>query len=278
MTAQPPRLDLSNALPPRPITVRPATTVNPYTAGGIFVALYAILAVLWTFLVPDLARDWRLRGDTEIARDVRIEEASCRAWLGFLAFCNIAVNETRDGSEAKTSFRYVFFGRQDQNQISPLRGRTDPFLLSTDAGADRLWNRGLVAALLLAIPLFSIGAVANVVRNARKTRAAFAGLSREQLEPIAVEIERSNALPPRRRMWVYLYDDGGKQGRTFIELSSRARPLFLTEDERWALALRGPPGTVPLLLDQTLSAMDLTAEEKAAFLEACRAQLPALGG
>jgi hypothetical protein len=275
MTAQPPRLDLANALPPRPITVRPATTVNPYAAGGIFVVLYAVLAVLWVHLVPDLARDWRLRGDTEIARDVRIEEASCRSWLGFLAFCSITLSETRDATETKTTFRYAFIGRQDQNQITPLRGRTDPSLLSTDAGAGRLWNRGLVAALLLAIPLICIGAVANVVRNARKTRAAFAGLNREDLEPIVVEIERSNALPPRRRMWTYLYEDGGKQSRTFIELPSRARPLFLSEDERWALAVRGPLGTVPLLLDQTLSAMDLTPEEKAAFLEACRAQLPA---
>lgn len=278
MTPKPPRIDLTHALPPRPITVRPATTVNAYAAGGIFVLLYVVLAVVWTSLVPDLARDWRLRGDTEIARDVGIEEASCRSWLGFLAFCSITVNETRDGAEAKTTFRYAFLGRQNQNEIAPLRGRSEPSLLSTDAGAGRLLNRSLVAVLILAIPLLAVAAVANVARNARKTRAAFAGLSCEQLEPIAVEIERSNALPPRRRMWVYLYDDGGKQGRTFIELSSRARPLFLTQDERWALALRGPPGTVPLLLEQTLSAIDLTPEEKAAFLEACRAQLPALGG
>jgi hypothetical protein len=174
--------------------------------------------------------------------------------------------------------RYAFFGRQDQNQIMPLRGRSEPSLVSTDAGRDRLLNRSLVAVLILAIPLLAVAAVANVVRNARKTRAAFAGLNREQLKPIVVEIERSNALPPRRRMWVYLYDDAGEKGRTFVEFSSRVRPLFLSEDERWALALRGPPGTVPLLLDQTLSAMDLTEEEKAAFLEATRAQLPAFRG
>jgi hypothetical protein len=278
MMPQPPRIDLANALPPRPITVRPATTVNPYATAGIFALLYVVLAVLFTSLVPDLARDWRLAGDTENAPDVRIDEASCRSWLAILAFCSITVNDTREGTGAKTTFRYAFLGRQDQNRIAPLRGRTEPSLLSTDAGAGRLLNRSFVAMLILALPLLAVGAVANVARNARKTRAAFAGLNREQLQPIAVEIERSNALPPRRRMWTYLYDDGGKQGRTFIELSSRARPIFLTDDERWALALRGPPGTVPLLLDQTLSSVDLTAEEKAAFLEAARAQLPAFRG
>ena len=96
-------------------------------------------------------------------------------------------------------------------------------------------------------------------------------------EWIAVEIERNNALPPRRRMWVYRYDDAGRQGRTFIELPSRERPLFLTKDERWAVALRGPGGAPPLLLDAGLKCLDLTPSERAAFLEAYRSELEKRG-
>ena len=90
---------------------------------------------------------------------------------------------------------------------------------------------------------------------------------------IAVEIERKNIVPPRRRMWVYLYDDGGRVGRAVVELSSKDGLVFLTADEKWALALRGEQGGTPLLLDSRLTCLDLTEGEKAAFHEACRAAL-----
>jgi hypothetical protein len=41
--------------------------------------------------------------------------------------------------------------------------------------------------------------------------------------------------------------------------------------------VRGPKGTTPLLLDAGLKCLDLTAEEKAAFFEAYRAELQKRG-
>ena len=87
---------------------------------------------------------------------------------------------------------------------------------------------------------------------------------------MVVEIERRNLVPPRRRMWVYLYDDGGKQGRAFIELAAKDIPLFVSADEKYALALRGEAAGAPLLLDSRLDMLDLTETERDAFHAACR--------
>ena len=52
----------------------------------------------------------------------------------------------------------------------------------------------------------------------------------------------------------------------------RQRPLAVGHSER-ALALAGPGGGVPLLLDKELSALDLTEAEREAFFAACRKAL-----
>ena len=93
-------------------------------------------------------------------------------------------------------------------------------------------------------------------------------------ENVRIE-EGHNLVPPRGRVWVYLYDDGGRQERAFVELPSKDRPLFTDTSETRALALRGERGGIPLLLDARLGCLDLTGSEKAAFYTACDA---AFGG
>ena len=55
-------------------------------------------------------------------------------------------------------------------------------------------------------------------------------------------------------------------------LSNRTEPLYARDGKR-ALAVTGPGGGVPMLLDADLSALDLTEAEKEAFFEVCRSAL-----
>jgi hypothetical protein len=264
-----PTVDLAHALPRRAIAVRPPPTVGPLATLGLFALLLGVLGgVLW-WLGPDVVRDWRIRGDAVAASEMRIEQGRCRSWLAIIKVCDVTYANGADGSTRR--LWSLFFGVSGEERMELLRSRSDPAQVSTRLGLERLYNRSIALTLLTAVLAFCIGAAVQVVHKGMRLQRAFAAMSGQRLTPVAVEIERKNIVPPRRRMWVYLYDDGGRAGRAVVELSSKDSLVFLTADERWALALRGEQGGTPLLLDAQLTCLDLTEAEKATFKEACRA-------
>jgi|SRR5262245_1583521 len=263
--------DLADALPRRPIAVRPPQTVGPVALLGVLALLIGALAGLLWWLGSDLVRDWRM-GDAAAASDVRVEEARCRSRFIVLQFCNVTLTE--DGTAAaKRTLWYVFIGDAGSERVASLRSRSDPALLSTDLGQEKLLSRSATLALAIALLALCIGAALRVAQQGYHNLRAFRGLSGQRLTPVVVEIERHNYLPPRRRLWAYLYDGGGTHGRAFIELPARDRPLFTDATEKHALALRGAAGGTPLLLDAKLTCLDLTEAEKAAFYARCRKAL-----
>src|SRR5262245_7710925 len=210
--------DLADALPRGPIAVRPPQTVGPVALLGVLALLIGALAGLLWWLGSDLIRDWRM-GDAAAANDVRVEEARCRSRLIVLQFCNVTLTE--DGAAAKRTLWYVFIGGAGSERVTALRSRSDPTHLSTDLGQEKLFSRSATLALALALLALCIGAALRVAQQGYHNLRAFRDLSGQRLTPVVVEIERHNYLPPRRRLWVYLYADGDKQGRAFIELPSR---------------------------------------------------------
>lgn len=270
MTA-PATADLAKALPRRPLAVRPPQTVGPLAMLGLFAMLFAFLGgVLW-WLGPDLARDWGISADAAPASDIRIEKGRCRSKLFVLRVCDVVL-ASQGG--AKRTLWYVFIdaptGSQDPERIEPVRSRSKPELVSTGLGLAKLLSRSLTLMLAVCVLAFCIAVAVWVTRQGLRTQRAFRDLSGQPVIPVVVEIERHNLVPPRRRLWVYLYDDAGGRGRAFIELPSKDRPLFTDASEQRALALRGARGGRPLLLDAQLSCLDLTAPEKEAFYAACR--------
>lgn len=277
MDAQPPVLDFSGMLPDRPITVRPPRTVGALSAFGMFSLLFALGCLLWTLVGADVARDWRVGGDPVAAADARVDDVHCRSWLYIFGLCSVTATDSRNAAERVVTFRYAYIGRGPAPAVALLRSRGDAALLTTDLGLSTLASRTLVLLLLAGVLIGAIGALASVVHRANRTRRGFAALNRQHLEPILVEMERNNALPPRRRIWIYRYPGSGGGDTAMVEMHSRNRPIFVTKDERWAIAVRGPAGTVPMLLDGNLDTLDLAHEEKVAFLEKCRAELEKQG-
>jgi len=271
MTMRPTIVDLAGALPNRPVAVRPPRTVAPLASLGLFALLFGLLGGVMWWLAPDLVRDWRIGNDPTPASDSRVEEARCRSRLFVLQICNVTLADDRSVAADKRTLWYVFIGTPGSERIVPLRNRSDPALFSTDLGLETRLARSATLALAAAILALCIGVALRVTQQGLQTLRAFRNLSGQRLLPVVVEIERHNLVPPRRRLWVYLYDDGSRRGRAFIELPTRDRPLFIDTSEKRALALRGERGGTPFLLDAGLNCLDLTSAEKAAFCDACRA-------
>jgi hypothetical protein len=266
-------MNLADALPKRPVAVKPPQTVAPLGSLGMFALLFTLLGGLLWWLGPDLAIDWRIGGDAVQAADVRIESPRCRSRLAVLNLCDVTLIDERGAAGGKRARWYAFIGfgaSDDLAAVQPLRSASDPGLVSTTLGLGRRTERTLSLALSIALLAACIAALARMIQQSLSNLGAFRGLSGQRLTPVVVDIERHNLVPPRRRLWVYLYDDGGRRERAFIELPSKKRPLFTDSTEKRALALRGERGGIPLLIDARLECLDLTAPEKEAFYAACR--------
>jgi hypothetical protein len=277
MTASPAVPDLSRALPDRPIGVRPPQTVQPTSAAGLFLLLFGLLAGLLTWLGPDLARDWRIGGETVRAEGVRIEQARCRSRLAAIILCDVAFIDERAEEARRRTLWYFFIGTAAREPIVLVAPISDPAAIATNLGLDKFYHRLLALTLLAGLLVTCIVFCYQVVRQGMATRAALSALDGQRLVPVVVALEGRLTVGRKRRRWTYLYDAGDRMEQAFVELASKDEPLYVTLDGKRALAVSGARGGVPLLLDRHLSALDLTEAEKAAFLETCRAALGETG-
>jgi len=277
MTAPASSSDFPAALPDRPITVRPPQTLGPMSASGIFIMLFGLLAGALWWLGPDLATDWRIRGDVAPARDASIEEARCHSRLAVFTVCDVTFTDTSRGPAAKRSLWYFFIDTADQDRLVLVRGLSDPAAVSTLLGQDKFYRRLLALALIVGLVGFCIVVSAQMVRDGLVTRRALLALSGQRLRPVLVGVEGKVIIAHKRRRWTYVYEAGGRQERACIEMASRDDPLFTSPDGRTAVAVAGEAGGVPLLLDQRLSALDMTEAEKEAFFASCREVLAQRG-
>lgn len=273
MTDSPATPDLSRALPDRPIGVRPPRTIGPMSTAGLFAMLFGLVAGALWWLGPDLARDWRIGGEVMRAEGARIEEARCRSRLVLLTVCDIAFVDARSADAGRRTLWYFFIDTAGQEPIILLRATSNEEAITTNLGVDKFYHRLLALIGIVGLLAFCIVLSFQVLRQGMTTRRALAALDGQRLTPVVVALEGNITVAHKRRRWTYLYDAGGVQERAFVELPSSDEPLFASLDGKRALALRGPGGGVPLLLDQKLSALDLTEAEKDAFFEVCRKAL-----
>jgi hypothetical protein len=269
MSAQSPSPDLSGLMPRRGVAVRPPRGVETGTVG-LLVLLTAFLIGLLAGLGPSLVDDLRLRRDAVAAPDLQLRDAQCRSWINVLQFCSATIERSGDAASGARVVRYAFFGSSGDRPTMAVRSAGGPERVGTDLGVAQVASRAVTLALFAGVLVFCIGVAAGVLRRGLAMRQAFARMGGQRLMPVVVDMERNNRLPPRRRLWVYSYDAGGRRERVMAEWPSAWQPLFTTIDESRALALQGAGGGVPMLLDAGLNGVDLNEAEKAAFREAFR--------
>jgi hypothetical protein len=241
--------------------------VGAASAAGLFVLLAGLMVGALVWLGPDIARDWRVGRDLVPARDAKLEEARCGTRVFVIKACEVRYDDPVRGAGA---FWYMFLGRGEETGVVLLSARGRPELLTSDLGQAKLWGRTLMLLGVLALLAWCIVLSARVVGQGAVTRRALATLDGHRLRTVVVAVQDNFTVAHKRRRWTYLYGEAGREERAIIELPSSDEPLFVTPDRRYALALAGPAGGAPLLLEMHLKALDLSETEKEAFYAACR--------
>ena len=107
--------------------------------------------------------------------------------------------------------------------------------------------------MLLAIPF--------VVRKSIQARRAFAALNGQLLTPVEVMISSMH-----RNSWFYRQPDKGRRVQQSIKLAKGEFPFFISPDAKRGLAVTGPNGGPPMLLDSKLTGIGLTDAERTRLL------------
>lgn len=163
----------------------------------------------------------------------------------------------------RRSVAYLFFDFHfGAYKLAVLADPASPPRPTTDLGQDRLWGRTITLAL--AAPLFlGLATLAFVFGPGalRERRRLGRALSQGELRATALRVLRREP-----GEWTLVPHPAGAPGRE-QSWPMKAWPIFIDPGQGLVLGATGGDGTLAMPLDGTLSALDLTADERRRLID-----------
>lgn len=259
---------IGKAFPTRPLRIRaPLSAWRAWLLGILGFLLFAGgMAAVSIEVLPALASDYRIR-DTAVAMPkTRVEGGRCKVRLFLLNDCEATLVVPQDrGPPLRREVGYVFFEPSAGNrQVLPMGDPARPELVSTDLGLDRFLNRavtyGVLMLLMLALCVGALAIPLGVVRQ----RRALAATSERGLSPVPARLLR------QQNVWEVTSLEDGRTARW--NLGRKGEPFMVDPLGGIVLAVTDSAGGAPFPLDERLTWLDLTDQERAA-LWAARAEI-----
>ncbi len=250
------------SLPERPLAVSPDSVRPP---RGLIVALLVMLALLAGMAIwqgPGLWRDLQILHNPVTLHDGQVIDGECTTRRGITDCSARLVYDFKGQSyDTVSGMAFVDFGSGDYLVDIVISGDR-PELATMSIGIEKIWNRVIVFAA--AVLLFGGGMVATMRQwlRARRHRRDWQGSGRLALVPVTItQVHR------QRGAVTVSYRDGSGPV-TVTRFTGPAGPLTLPDAVGAAtgIAVRRDGGAQPVLLDEGLDRLDLTADERAAAL------------
>ena len=260
---------MANAIfPTRPLPVTLPKSGGRVVSFLVFLVVLLLTGALGYFFGPDLVRDFNMRDDVEPAAMARVAAGKCRSKL-IIHLCEATIEQrTRSGivrQETNFGFIDLHFGSYT---TSVVQARGNPALLTTTLALDNLWNRILSAAVALAgLVAAMIAALREVFRGKGNINKPYRALHNTILTPVIADIQGHEDAGNKGAIWTYA-PAGPALGKTMsVLLPAGHWPFVLNPEGTKALAVVGRPGTPAMLVDDHLSVLGLTDEERQALYE-----------
>jgi hypothetical protein len=137
------------------------------------VALAALLGACAFYTAPALVSDGQVRAAAEPVAEARISNGKCSSKIA-IHICDLTLSLRRPTGTVTRRVNYVFAGLHVGDfGAGPMADPARPDLITTDLGLDRLWNRTITLAVIMAALAAAIfGALLSLVRNRRAASGA----------------------------------------------------------------------------------------------------------
>ncbi|MBS7812082.1 hypothetical protein [Roseococcus pinisoli] len=259
---------IARAFPVRPLRIK--APLHPWRAwllalmcvvlfgGGMVAVSYKTLPVLLT--------DYQVRNTAVVLPKTRVERGVCRVRFFLLNDCDATLVVPQDrGPAFRREVNYTFFEPSaGSRQVIAMGDPARPELITTDLGLDHFINRVVTFAVLMGFLLLLCLGSLRIPLIAHRQRRTAAILSGQVLNPVPVVLERSQA------GWKATATSDGRSDTW--RLGAKAEPFVVDHRSGIALAVTGAAGGPLFPLDEKLSWLDLSDEERAAIW-AARAEI-----
>lgn len=250
-------------LPARPLSLKGDVVSTP---KAVFWALPLVLALGVFLLVwegPDLWRDIRINSNpVEVDGDVR--DGKCTTRRGVFTDCEAQVVYTFEGQTYQSDVRIMFLDiHLGDYEAGIVISRDNPELATLTLGIDKLWNRiltlGGFCLLLFGICFYTVFQHIRALGVQKRLR------NPAVLKEIPVEVTGFES----KKDGLYItYTDNlaeDKTGRvTHTKLENGQLPMIVGQQKGHAVALavRHGNSALPVLLDDQLTRIEMTDEER----------------
>ncbi|KAA9001947.1 hypothetical protein FJU30_06625 [Affinibrenneria salicis] len=262
---------IDTLLPSGPIKIlRPAIAHRWQSLlAGIVLIIGSIGLLYW--VAPSLARDYLISQTPQVMDNAQIDNGRCITKYILFTDCSadIAYNYQGQHYEGSINLMFIDFSLGDYSADVVISAR-QPELATLSLGIDKLYNRillsGALVLLLLVVGLYSLYSsfiLGRAIGQAKKPTV---------LKAIAVEIGTP------RREWgqtivEYTYRPTDKKARKlFSTLAKNELPFLLDAENDRALAVLPAGSNIPVLLDQGLTRLDLTDQQRQQILSQATAR------
>ena len=250
--------------PTRPLNISRAIAMNPIWAMLIGIVV-CLLALLIPYLgAPGLLNDYEIsKNPMEVNAGI---DGKCRSKL---MFTNCDVTLTYQGEKVERNFSFFDIKGGDY-YVTAITSKDKPALLTVDLATDKIMNRLITQIVFFVLILAGgISAIRAALRG-KKMNQLLANINGKKLIPVLVPvtIKSIQGVTVANYYWP-INQSSQKYFATFKEKTEGSVLEVSTEDaaKTYALGVTTDHQAVPILLDETLSRIDLTADEKAQLLE-----------
>lgn len=250
-----------DAFPKRPIRVLRSPMLSPL--AHILVALMCLgFAALFPLMVTSgLVRDWKISEAPVIVRDANVTDGRCTTHA-VIVDCSAKVSYRVAGVAYHSEPSLMFISVDGYDSAAVVRSRNQPELATLDIALDQLWNRVITAACLAGLFIALVVVILTQLPEARRWRRLVKQEKAVGAVPMIVEI-RSMKTQYGQITCNIAYDDGGRTRRTQIKMGKDKPFVVGAQGERaLALAVRPLPGDRPVLLNENLTAIEISDDER----------------
>lgn len=259
---------IAHAFPARPLRIKaPLSTWRAWLLAILGVLLFGGgMVAISLEVLPVLSTDYQVRGTAVALPKTRVESGRCSVRWFLLNDCEATLVIPQDrGVPLRREVGYIFFEPSAGNrEVMPMGDPARPELTTTDLGLERFVNRAVTyGVLMVAMLALCVGTLA-VPFGVGRQRRALAEMSERGLNPVPARLHR------QQNVWNVTTIPDGRTARW--NLGGKGEPFVVDPQGGIVLAVTGSAGGPPFPLDEKLSWLDLTDQERAAIW-AARAEI-----